>query len=511
MVYTKIICTNQYATCEKQPMLMKKRYVKKLQIIITNFFTIALMLLVSLSLVTTGANSDGYQISLLGVFVFWCYAMAFGLVKIDELYAFAIMNFLLFVFFLSRPTIALFYGTNGALWSDAVIKKALLLIYISEIALFVGAILVRQVPRSDSLQIKKSANYNEMVQRIMLVIALITSILSAYSVIKQYYHFASLSYEELYVSSGMHDNAAIRASVTLFPYLVFAYLATIPSKKNSIMILLIYVMLGVPMFLLGNRTSIVLRIAFAVIYFFIRDYTTGLFTQRWISRSLRIGFVGFVIGAVAFLGAINYYRVGLNPNSETTIPILLDFFYRQGTTFDTICQGINHQDTIMKLPQSAPYSIGQLYDTVKHSTLSQIMFNTGTLGSGNSIKMVMEGNNLAHKLSYVVLGEISYLAGFGRGSSYLLELYYDGGFFLVSLFSFALGAYLASLNKIIQMRKWLLNTVVLTSLSKIFFAPRASAFDFITFVFTPHFWLIISIVVVVLFFTNDGMIKNKST
>lgn len=511
MIYTKNNWTNRYVTYATEPIIPKKRHGKKLSVLVTNYFTAALMLAISLTLVIIGAETKGYQISLLGVFLFWSYSMIFGLIAIDELYAYSIMNFLLFVFFLSRPTISLLYKTNGMIWGNIIIKEALLLIFVSEVALFAGAVLVKQDSRADVLQIKKTANYNEMVQRTLLVVVLITAVLCAYSAMRNYFHFASLAYEELYVSSGLHDNVVIRASVTLFPYLVFAYLATIPSKRNSIMILLIYVALGVPMFLLGNRTSIVLRIAFAVVYFFMRDYTTGIYTQRWISRSLRIVFIFFVVGAVGILGALNYYRAGLNPNNETTIPILLDFFYRQGTTFDTICQGLLHQDSIMKLPQNVPYSIGQLYDTVKHSTLSQIILDTGSLGSGNSIKMVLEGNNLAHKLSYVVLGETSYLAGFGRGSSYVLELYYDGGLLLVAVFSLAMGVYLASFNRIIQMGKWFLNTIVLTSLSKVFFMPRASAFDFMTFIFTPHFWLIIFIVVVILSFSNDEMEKNKNT
>ena len=207
--------------------------------------------------------------------------------------------------------------------------------------------------------------------------------------------------------------------------------------------------------------------------------------------------------SIAFLGAVNYYRSGLNPNSETSIPIMLDFFYRQGTTFDTVCQGLQYQSDIMSLPQSSAYSIGPIYDTVKHSTLSKMFFNTTGLGSGNSVTMVMKGNSLAHKLSYVVLGEASYLSGFGRGSSYLIELFYDGGIPLVIVFSFIVGAYLASINYLIQKGSWFVNTIVIATLDKIFYIPRASTFDFLFFLFTPHFWLIMILAMLVLFYSES--------
>ena len=104
---------------------------------------------------------------------------------------------------------------------------------------------------------------------------------------------------------------------------------------------------------------------------------------------LLISFIVFVLFAVAFLGAFNYYRVGIDPNSATNIPILLDFFYRQGTTFDTVCQGLQYKSMIMNLPQTTWYSIGPVYDTVKHSTLFQMLFDTVGLDGGNSINMVM--------------------------------------------------------------------------------------------------------------------------
>lgn len=480
----------------------------KLTLIITNIFTVCLVLAVSMTLFVMGHDSNDYHYALLGVMLFWSYGMIYGMINLSKLYGYTIMNFMLFVFFLSRPVIAHFYDAGWTVWNDGIVEKALLLVFVSEIALFVGSAIIKQPDKADRLQVAKSVNYDESVQRLLFIIVMLTAVLSTYSTLKNYHYFSELDYEAIYVSSSRQDNVLVRVSMTMFPYAVFMYLATLPSKKNSLVVMAIYVALGLPTFMLGNRASLVLRIAFVVAYFFIRDYIDGSHEKRWISRPLKIGFLAFVAFSIVFLGAFNYYRSGLNPNSETTIPIMLDFFYRQGTTFDTVCQGLQYQEDIMKIPHSAGYSIGPVYDTVVHSTLSRMIFNTSDLGSGNSLNMVMNGNSLAHKLSFVVLGEASYLSGHGRGSSYLLENYYDGGMIFVALFSYLLGAYLSSINKIIQKGKWFINIIVVSTLSRIFYIPRSSAFDFIGFIFTPHFWLIITVCITSLFL-SEAMWRNK--
>ena len=478
-------------------------------LIITNLFTAGLVLVVSAALFVAGNDSGDYYYALLGVMLFWLYGMIYGMLNLSKLYGYTIMNFMLFVFFLSRPSIASIYDTGWTIWNDGIVEEALLLVFVSEIALFTGSIILKQPDRAKRLQIGESINYDESIQRVLLIIVLITAAISTYSTVKNYMHYSALNYEEMYVSSNSMDSAWVRASVTMFPFAVFMYLATMPSKKNSLLVLTIYVALGLPTFMLGNRASLVLRIAFVVVYFFIRDYVDYSCGERWINKPLKIGFVAFVAFSIVFLGAFNYYRSGLNPNSETNIPIMLDFFYRQGTTFDTVCQGLQYKDDIMKLPHSAGYTVGPIYDTVMHSTLSQAIFNTTSLGNGNSINMVMNGNSLAHKLSYIVLGEASYLAGHGRGSSYLLETYYDGGIPFVALFSFLLGMYLTGINRLIQKGKWFVIIIVISTLSRIFYIPRASTFDFISFLFTPHFWLIMAIAMLALF-TSEARERVKT-
>lgn len=480
-----------------------KRFCCYCNLLVFNRISIIVAICIAVMLFFAGRATNSFDVALASIMLFWLYGMFFCFINLYELYAYAIMHFMIFVFYLSRPLIANMYDLEWTYWNKDALEKGLLSILVCEIAMLMGSAIVKQVNRADELSLKKcDIGYVHFLQTTFLIIVAISGLICAYSVLNHYIALKDLPYESIYVSSEIYEPAYIRGTTTLFPYAVFAYLATMPKKRTALLVLGIYIALGIPYFLLGNRSSLVLRIAFAVSYFFIRDYIVTRGRNRWITNKIKIGFIVFVLFSIAFLGAYNYIRTGKLPSDQTHIPIMLDFFYRQGTTFETLCQGLHYETIIRSLPHTTLYGIGPMIDTVKHSTLSQWLFNAKSLGSGNSLNMVLNSNSLAHKLSYVVLGEAYYLEGHGRGSSFLLELYYDGGFALIGAFCFALGVFLGSINRIIQKGNWFINVLVIATLSRVFYIPRSSTCDFMSFLLTPHFWLLIIAIVVANWYLN---------
>lgn len=461
-----------------------------------NYKSIALITAITAVVFAFGVLFSIPEYMLAGTFVCWIYGMLFGFINLYQLYAYAIMQFMLFVFFLSRPVIATLYNIEWTYWSKDALTRGLASILLCEIMMLIGARAVKQVERLDIVELQGRANEKKLLQSTLLVMVVVSGVVCVYSVMSHYMAFKDLPYESMYIYSDYYEPAFIRGMATLFPFAVFSYLATLPPKREAIFVMGGFIILGLPNFLLGNRASLVLRIAFVVTYFFTRDYVKTEEASRWITKKLKIFFPVFVIVAIAFLGAYNYMRAGKTASDQTYIPIMLDFFYRQGTTFDTLCQGFQYEQSIRALPHNACYSLGPMIDTVYHSTISQKLFHTPGMGSGNSLNMVLNGNSLAHKLSYVVLGEDYYLSGHGRGSSFLLELYYDGGLPLIGSFSCVLGVFLANINRIFQTGKWFKNTITLIILSKVFYIHRSSTSDIFSFLLTPHFWLMILAVII---------------
>ena len=447
----------------------------------------------SFVVVMYGNSRLDYSVSLGGVMLFWMYGMAYGFVNLYDLYCYAIFQFLLFVFLLSRPVLAEVYGAEWMYWSDDVLGKSMLIILISEVSLYIGAYIIRKPQRFPATELRWNKQIHSIVQTALLILLISTGVVCLYSEVRHFLTFRYMSYEAIYTDVASSEPMPIRILATLFPYSVFAYLATMPDKRKSVLILFVYIIMGLPTFLLGNRTSLVLKIAFATVYFFIRDYAKNTDEPEWITRRLKIGFSIFVITAIAFLGAYNYVRAGKSATDQTYMPLIADFFYRQGTTYDTLCQGFQYEHIIRSFTNTI-YSLGPIIDNIRYNFVGRILFGTSELGSGNSINMVLNSSNLAHRLSYAALGESSYLQGYGRGSTFLLETFFDGGYIFVSLFSMILGAMLSRVNVLIQQRNWVLNVIVLFALSSVFMCPRSSACEFMTFLFTPHFWLMMAYV-----------------
>ena len=90
------------------------------------------------------------------------------------------------------------------------------------------------------------------------------------------------------------------------------------------------------------------------------------------------------------------------------------------------------------------------------------------------------GHTFSHSISYVVLGS-DYIAGNGRGSSYIIENYVDWKFTGVIFFSLFLGI-------ICGRKNWIIATICLNVVTNIFFTPRAESTAFLTFLVSYKFW-----------------------
>ena len=130
------------------------------------------------------------------------------------------------------------------------------------------------------------------------------------------------------------------------------------------------------------------------------------------------------------------------------------------------------------------------------------------------MEMVKYSSSLSHRLSYVVMPE-KYLAGPGRGSSYILETYFDGGFVLLIIFSILIGNFLTLVPHIINFKNFYVKLIILTTMINFYSMPRASAFEFLQFIIKPQFWIVVVAFVLAQFVTkhqliNKIMVKLKS-
>lgn len=457
-------------------------------------------------------GKDTSSSTFFGAVLFYIYAVIYGLLDIRSRFGYIVFVFLIFVFLLSRITFAMIYDLDWSYWSEGVLKEALLIILISTAGLFVSCRL-HLFKKPECYLSDIDSSYSIKGLRVALILLLIlTGIAQAYYVGKYYLILRDYSYLDVYT-----DTVTISVPVyisllsNLFPFVLAFFLATMPSKRDSVIALVAYLVMGLPLFMLGNRSSLILRIVFVTIYFLIRN-TIRPGEKKWITPKLKVLFFVVVIISVFFLGAFNYIRSDKAISEGSTMPIAADFFYKQGTSFDTVCQGIEYKERIEAIPGEPIYSLAPIIDGFSYSRLGRLLLGKEELStSSNSIKVVEEGNSLAHRLSYVALGEKLYLEGRGRGSSYVLETYLDFGYAGVLIYSIIIGLFLSNLLLVFQRDNLFSNYVALCALMSIFLAPRSAATQFLQFIITPHFWFVAIIGTTILVILRKGYLRQHLT
>ena len=253
--------------------------------------------------------------------------------------------------------------------------------------------------------------YINFMKKIALFLFLISFCCTMVMEIDKLLFMQGKDYAQVYSLYKNEFPIVIRVMSTILPYFLCFFLACNPNKKSTYIVLIVYIVSGLPGFIIGARSALMIKVMFSFLYFMIRENNDNI--EVWINKFEKIIIIVIVPVSIIGLGAFSYIRDGSNSNSDNR-NILVDFFYLQGTSFDTLCEAFEFKDEL-KTKDVTSYTFGNIIDYVQHSTMSQILFNAEPLPSGNNITMATKSNSLAHHLSYVVLGD-TYLMGHGRGS-----------------------------------------------------------------------------------------------
>jgi len=450
------------------------------------------------------------EVKLAVLMVVWLYAVVLGLIRIRERFAYLVFVCLLYVFLLSRPSLAIIYNIDWKYWKEGTVDTAFAIIFVSIVALIIATkckpffCSKKRISSTASIKNEKS----RMLHICTFLLLIVSSVAYYYVQIGTYFLQRNSDYALLYLQHADSAPYVIRAIASFFPVVVALELALMPNKKETIVVLLLYLFSGVPLFLLGNRTALILPAVFCVVYYQLR---AQLEEERvWISKKMIVAFFAIMMVAVFVLGAMNYTRDDKNVSDEIKMPLMMDFIYRQGTTFDTVCQGIEYKDVIESLPGDPVYSTSEIVDNIKYGRIGRFVNDNESIPSGNNIQVVYKKSSLAHRLSYVVYGPY-YLLGNGRGSSFVLENYMDWGLPGVFIVSFLVGLFLLTLSTILKKHGIIIRMITVSCLMNLFIIPRAESSVFLSFLCNPYYWIVVIIAIIVIFATDisTDIMANK--
>ena len=455
-----------------------------------------------------GVVSRGYNYMLAGITVFFVSSLFFGFAEGRTRYVFLFFHLSIFTFLISRPLILYFQGEEWWKWyTQAATFTALNILFLSLLALRIGAWIgdgiEKRLEQNEERKKKRKAEeavgfsdgilreeYRKAFLKNLGIVSLaffgITIAASFAEGAEQLIFMGDRTYNEFFLNYQSSLPYAVITLGSMAKYAICIFLATMPKKRTAVIVLFIFWLDAVPSLVIGVRNPLILRVIFAIVYFIMRDAAGS--EEKWIGLKEKAALIIGSPAAVALLGVYASIRLGKSAEGGFGY-YLVRFFYNQGVTFDTVRSVVR---AIPKLPAVVPknYTFGSFIDYVLYGSLGQKLFGTPNIGNTNSAIKAIYGNNLAHS-SYYVINENRYLAGWGKGSSYMLENYVDGGYPGVIAFGLALGILLILLTYWMKHNNTLVRTIAMVSLLGLFFSPRAEAAGWIAFVIYFQFWVLV--------------------
>lgn len=296
------------------------------------------------------------------------------------------------------------------------------------------------------------------------------------------------SYEEYYLL-GVDENIpwVIGVLKPMMPYMLCAFLATLPKRRVSTICLALYVSASIPMLMIGSRSDFVISFLFAGLYYIFRHLTDR--EERWITRRVALGVLILAPLGIVAMGAINYLRAGTS-SSLGFFALFADALFKQGVTFTVLGHGYDVNPQIQDLGFRF-YSIGAIITNVTQGFIGQTFLGCQDLGETNSALLALNSSSYAHAMSY--FAHPNYLGGEGYGSSYILELYADFGYGGIVFGSILLGMIFCLMSRCIG-RSWFWGMVALTSSMSVFHMPRGYAIEWISFLMSTRFLLAVTLI-----------------
>ena len=399
----------------------------------------------------------------------------------------------IFVFLVIRPTIDLIREGKLDLYQTDAYKMAFVLLIVAVLGLMIGSFLVpKRIENENKPKSVSNELLNKNIRKVSLFIFSISYPMYLIRLGERLVYRMNHSYYDYYSN---FKSALPYITYTISSFMIYAmciFLATKPGKKESTFVLSLFVLANCINLLIGVRNPFVLSLIFSFIYYFMRNQTEkGI----WIGVKEK---AMFYIGApimMLVMGFLNYARDGAGIGNMSFSELLIDFIYKQGTSFGVLARGFLFNSSL-PYRDLRNFTFGPVIDYFARGSLGAIFGGKAFEHTTNSVELAIDSNSYAHNLSYLVLNK-EYLRGHGIGSSYIMELYTDYGMIGVFLLSLLLGMLFIAMLQVAYRSRTILFALSLLILNNLFFMPRSSFSESFFNLFTMQFWGIVLVIIFV--------------
>lgn len=240
------------------------------------------------------------------------------------------------------------------------------------------------------------------------------------------------------------------STASSFPYIVtslsslffvslYAYWAMIPNKRTT---MVTFVMLAVPEIILmlsgerGEPISVILTILFYIMY----RNNLGNYDFTIKKRTIIISLIllPFLIYLLQF---ISYDRNHLVYN-KSILDGIRDFFATQGGSVKIVSNSYVMHDSIEEAAGHMFVS-GEIRSYLSNNIFTRLL--TGRSVTARTVQDAFSGDNFLRTYGYLY-SPVTYNAGVGGGSTYIAEVYHDGGYIFLALFNMIIALVLNKLD-----------------------------------------------------------------
>ena len=276
------------------------------------------------------------------------------------------------------------------------------------------------------------------------------------------------------------------------------YLATFPKKKETKIILLLYLVFSVLAMAIGQRGAFIYRFAFILAYLFLRQkvHNDG---EVWIKKRTIIALAISAPFLLAFLFAYGYIRMGNDVPDQSIGELIAGFFVNIGSTSQILKDGYVYD---LAIPRTKLFSVGGIIQYFRYGTLFNL-FSQNAVPTPHTAEFALEGNRFDHFLSYLTIPE-RYFGGEGTGSCFIAELFADFGYLGVCFGSYIYGKFFKTLSEL-KNRNWLSASVLLYMMMQMVKTPRGAYDDFLTAIINVVYIASITMVTVVAWMHHKGV------
>ena len=215
----------------------------------------------------------------------------------------------------------------------------------------------------------------------------------------------------------------------------FTGLAAKPSRKRLFWYGVFGLINPVIEFAQGSRGAVVTQSLFFILYLYsYSDIKKGSLTKAEYRKKFRRLFIAGMAVCAAALPVLAVYGVtrsgGVYAGPSGIFGKIIDFFDQQGFSFSLIGYAVKYKG---QMPNCF-YSFGALID--------QFFAGAGFQGKED---FALHAHSFGDSITYIV-AKTAYLNGYGMGSSYIAELYYDFGYLGIAAVNIGLGAFMKDMT-----------------------------------------------------------------